>query len=105
MRRVVVTGVGIVSCLGNNQTEVYDSLLNTKSGIGFSEEYKKYNFKSQICGVPKIKVEEHIDRKIIRFMGEGSAYNYIAMKQRASLWDLEDLLSRMLCTQLTLLEQ
>ena len=44
MKRVVVTGIGIVSCLGNNQGEVYDSLLNTKSGIGFSEEYKKYNF-------------------------------------------------------------
>jgi 3-oxoacyl-[acyl-carrier-protein] synthase-1 len=81
MKRVVVTGVGIVSCLGNNQREVYDSLLNTKSGIGFSEEYKKYNFKSQICGIPKIKVEDHIDRKIIRFMGDGSAYNYIAMKE------------------------
>ena len=81
MKRVVVTGIGIVSCLGNNQNEVYDSLLNTRSGIGFSDEYKKYNFKSQICGIPKIKVEDHIDRKIIRFMGEGSAYNYIAMKE------------------------
>jgi 3-oxoacyl-[acyl-carrier-protein] synthase-1 len=81
MKRVVVTGIGIVSCLGNNQSEVYDSLLNTRSGIGFSEEYKKYNFKSQICGIPKIKVEDHIDRKIIRFMGEGSAYSYIAMKE------------------------
>jgi 3-oxoacyl-[acyl-carrier-protein] synthase-1 len=81
MKRVAVTGIGIVSCLGNNQAEVYDSLVNTRSGIGFSEEYKKYNFKSQICGTPKIKVEDHIDRKIIRFMGEGSAYNYIAMKE------------------------
>ena len=81
MKRVVVTGIGIVSCLGNNQSEVYDSLLNTRSGISFSEEYKKYNFKSQICGIPKIKVEDHIDRKIIRFMGEGSAYSYIAMKE------------------------
>ena len=81
MKRVVVTGIGIVSCLGNNQAEVYDSLLNTRSGIAFSEEYKKYNFKSQICGSPKIKVEDYIDRKIIRFMGEGSAYNYIAMKE------------------------
>ena len=81
MKRVVVTGIGIVSCLGNNQSDVYDSLLNTKSGIGFSDEYQKYNFKSQICGIPKIKVEDHIDRKIIRFMGEGSAYNYIAMKE------------------------
>ena len=81
MKRVVVTGVGIVSCIGNNQNEVYDSLLNTRSGISFSDEYKKYNFKSQICGVPEIKVEDYIDRKIIRFMGGGSAYNYIAMKE------------------------
>jgi 3-oxoacyl-[acyl-carrier-protein] synthase-1 len=81
MKRVVVTGIGVVSCLGNNQSEVYDSLLNTRSGITFSEEYKNYNFKSQICGIPKIKVEDHIDRKFIRFMGEGSAYNYIAMKE------------------------
>ena len=90
MKRVAVTGIGIVSCLGNNQSEVYDSLLNTKSGIGFSNEYKKYNFKSQICGVPKIKVEEHIDRKIIRFMGEGSAYNYIAMKEAVKDSGLEE---------------
>jgi len=90
MKRVAVTGIGIVSCLGNNQSEVYDSLLNTKSGIKFSEEYKKYNFKSQICGVPKIKVEEHIDRKIIRFMGEGSAYNYIAMKEAVADSGLEE---------------
>ena len=90
MKRVAVTGIGIVSCLGNNQSEVYDSLLNTKSGIGFSEEYKKYNFKSQICGIPKIKVEEHIDRKIIRFMGEGSAYNYIAMKEAVTDSGLEE---------------
>ena len=90
MKRVAITGIGIVSCLGNNQSEVYDSLLNTKSGIGFSEEYKKYNFKSQICGVPKIKVEEHIDRKIIRFMGEGSAYNYIAMKEAVTDSGLEE---------------
>ena len=90
MKRVAITGVGIVSCLGNNQKEVYDSLLNTKSGIRFSEEYKKYNFKSQICGIPKIKVEDHIDRKIIRFMGEGSAYNYIAMKEAVMDSGLEE---------------
>jgi 3-oxoacyl-[acyl-carrier-protein] synthase-1 len=90
VKRVVVTGIGIVSCLGNNQAEVYDSLLNTRSGITFSEEYKKYNFKSQICGVPKIKVEDYIDRKIIRFMGEGSAYNYIAMKEAVTDSGLEE---------------
>jgi len=89
MKRVVVTGIGIVSCLGNNQAEVFESLLNTKSGIGYSEEYKKFNFKSQICGVPKIKVEDHIDRKIIRFMGEGSAYNYIAMSEAVADSGLE----------------
>jgi len=81
MRRVVITGLGIVSCLGNNQTEVYQSLLNTKSGISFSEEYKEHNLKSHIHGKPNIKIEDHIDRKIIRFMGSGSAYNYIAMKE------------------------
>ena len=75
MKRVVITGVGIVSCLSNNQEEVYQSLLNTKSGITFSEEYKEYNLKSHIHGMPKIKLEDYIDRKIIRFMGNGSAYN------------------------------
>ena len=53
MRRVVVTGIGIVSCIGNNKTEVLDSLLKTKSGIVFSEEHKKYNFRSQVVGVIK----------------------------------------------------
>jgi len=81
MRRVVITGLGIVSCLGNNQDEVYQSLINTKSGISFSEEYKEHNLKSHIHGKPNIKIEDHIDRKIIRFMGSGSAYNYIAMKE------------------------
>ena len=81
MRRVVITGLGIVSCLGNSQDEVYKSLLNSKSGISFSSEYKEHNLKSQIHGKPNIKLEDHIDRKTIRFMGSGSAYNYIAMKE------------------------
>ena len=81
MKRVVVTGVGIVSCLGNNQSEVYNSLLNSKSGISFSEEYKEYNLKSNVHGKPKIKLEDHVDRKFIRFMGPGSAYNYISMNE------------------------
>ena len=55
MKRVVVTGIGIVSCLGNNKEEVYKSLLNSKSGITFSEEYKEYNLKSNVHGKPKIK--------------------------------------------------
>lgn len=90
MKRVAITGIGIVSCLGNNQSEVYESLINTKSGISFSEEYKKFNFKSQICGIPNIKFEDHIDRKFIRFMGDGSAYNYIAMKEAVANSGLEE---------------
>ena len=81
MKRVVVTGIGVVSCLGNNQKEVYDSLINTKSGISFAEEYKEHNLKSNIHGKPKIKLEDHVDRKALRFMGNGSAYNYVAMKE------------------------
>ena len=90
MRRVVVTGLGIVSCLGNNQKEVYNSLLNSKSGITFSEEYKEYNLKSHVHGKPSIKLEDHIDRKTIRFMGSGSAYNYIAMKEAIEDSGLEE---------------
>jgi len=90
MKRVVVTGIGIVSCLGNNQDEVYKSLINSKSGISFCEEYKEHNLKSHIHGKPKIKVEDHVDRKIIRFMGSGSAYNYIAMKEAVKDSGLED---------------
>ena len=81
MKRVVITGIGIVSCLGNNQKEVYESLLNSKSGISFCEEYKEHNLKSNIHGKPNIKIEDHVDRKIMRFMGDGSAYNYIAMNE------------------------
>ena len=90
MRRVVITGLGIVSCLGNNQQEVYQSLLNTKSGISFSEEYKEHNLKSQIHGKPNIKLQDHVDRKTIRFMGSGSAYNYIAMKEAITDSGLEE---------------
>ena len=81
MKRVVVTGLGVVSCLGNNQDEVYQSLVNTKSGITFSEEYKEHNLKSHVHGKPNIKLEDYIDRKVIRFMGAGSAYNYVAMSE------------------------
>ena len=90
MKRVVVTGIGVVSCLGNNQDEVYKSLLNSKSGITFSEEYKEYNLKSHIHGKPNIKLEDYVDRKTIRFMGSGSAYNYVAMKEAAKDSGLEE---------------
>jgi len=90
MRRVVVTGIGVVSCLGNNQEEVYQSLLNSKSGITFSEEYKEYNLKSNIHGKPNIKLEDHVDRKFIRFMGPGSAYNYVSMAEAVKDSGLEE---------------
>ena len=90
MKRVVVTGIGIVSCLGNNQEEVYQSLINSKSGITFSEEYKEYNLKSHVHGKPNIKLEDHVDRKVIRFMGDGSAYNYIAMREAVKDSGLEE---------------
>jgi len=91
MRRVVVTGIGIVSCIGNNKAEVLDSLLNTKSGIVFSDEHKKYNFRSQVVGnVKNLNIEKHIDRKIRRFMGEGSAYSYIALKEAIEESGLEE---------------
>ena len=91
MRRVVVTGLGIVSCIGNNKVEVLDSLLNTKSGIVFSEEQKKYNFRSQVSGTIKnLNLDEHIDRKQKRFMGGGSAYNFIALKEAIKESGLEE---------------
>ena len=91
MRRVVITGLGIVSCIGNNQVEVLDSLLNTKSGIVFSEDHKKYNFRSQVVGsIKNLNLSEHIDRKKMRFMGDGSAYNYIAMQESIKDSGLEE---------------
>ena len=90
MKRVVVTGIGIVSCLGNNQNEVYNSLINSKSGISFAEEYKEHNLKSNVHGKPNIKLEDHVDRKALRFMGNGSAYNYVAMKEAITDSGLED---------------
>ena len=90
MKRVGVTGIGVISCLGNNQKEVYQSLLNTKSGITFCEEYKEHNLKSHIHGKPNIKLEDHIDRKTIRFMGDGSSYNYVAMQEAIKDSGLEE---------------
>ncbi len=91
MRRVVITGIGIVSCIGNNQSEVLDSLLKTKSGIVFSEDHKKYNFRSQVVGsIKNLNLSDRIDRKKIRFMGDGSAYNYIAMQESINDSGLEE---------------
>ncbi len=79
MRRVAVTGLGIVSSIGNNKGEVLNSLKEGKSGIEFCEEYKERGLRSHVHGSVNINIDDHVDRKIRRFMGDGAAYNYIAM--------------------------
>ena len=81
VRRVVVTGLGIVSSIGNNKEEVLDSLKQGRSGIEFCETYRELGFRSHVHGSIKIDLEAVIDRKISRFMGDGAAYNYVAMEQ------------------------
>lgn len=81
MRRVVITGIGIVSPIGNNATEVEASLRAGKSGIVFAEDYAERGFRSQVKGQPKIVVEDLIDKRDLRFMGPGAAYNFISMQQ------------------------
>ena len=81
MRRVVVTGLGIVSSIGNNAAEVTDSLRHGRSGIVAADDYREMGFRSHIHGAPKIDLADHVDRKLLRFMGDGAAYNYIAMEQ------------------------
>ena len=80
-RRVVVTGLGIVSSIGNNKEEVAASLRDGRSGIVASEEYAEMGFRSRVYGALNIDVNSLIDRKVKRFMGDGAAYNYIAMQQ------------------------
>ena len=81
MKRVVVTGLGIVSSIGNNKTEVLDALRQGRSGIEHSQEYIDLGFRSAVHGPIRLKPAEHIDRKIVRFMGDGAAFNYLAMQQ------------------------
>ncbi len=81
MKRVVVTGLGIVSSIGNNRTDVVDSLKEGRSGIVVADVYQEMGFRSHIHGPIKINLDDLIDRKIKRFMGDGAAFNYIAMQQ------------------------
>jgi 3-oxoacyl-[acyl-carrier-protein] synthase-1 len=81
MRRVVVTGLGIVSSIGNNQREVTESLREGRSGIEYCETYAELGFRSHIHGSINIDLDALVDRKIRRFMGDGAAYNYVAMRQ------------------------
>ncbi|MCH6576422.1 MAG: beta-ketoacyl-ACP synthase I [Proteobacteria bacterium] len=81
MRRAVVTGLGIVSSIGNNKDEVLDSLREGRSGITFCEVYRDLGFRSHVHGSLKVTLEDVLDRKVRRFMGDGAAYNYLAMEQ------------------------
>ena len=81
MRRVVVTGMGIVSSLGNNKAEVLDSLREGRSGIAFSQAYADHGLRSNVCGPIRLNVAELIDRKLMRFMANGHAYAWIAMQE------------------------
>jgi len=81
MKRVVVTGMGIVSCLGNDVDSVTDSLKEGRSGIRFMEKYAELGLRSHVAGRPDIDTKDLIDRKVLRFMGDASAYAYISMAQ------------------------
>ncbi|SDI50249.1 beta-ketoacyl-ACP synthase I [Lutimaribacter saemankumensis] len=90
MRRVVVTGLGIVSSIGNNAEEVLAALKAGKSGITANEAMKEHGFRSQIAGDVKLDVTEHVDKRTLRFMGPGAAYAYIAMGQAIADSGLDD---------------
>jgi len=97
MKRAVITGIGIVSSIGNNKEEVLASLKSGKSGITFSEQFKEVGMRSQVWGDLKINPSEHIDRKVMRFMGDAAAYTYLSMQQAVADSNLpEDMVSNVL---------
>ena len=81
MKRVVVTGLGITSCIGTDKASVVEALREGRSGIRFKQEYADMGFRSQVAGVVDIDLKEHIDRKTFRFMGDAAGYSFVAMKQ------------------------
>jgi len=94
MKRVVITGMGIVSCLGNNKKDVLDSLKANRSGISFQESYAEIGLRSHVAGRVDIDFKEHIDRKILRFMADAAGYSYISMQEAIEDAGLtEDLIS------------
>ncbi|MBN8290432.1 beta-ketoacyl-ACP synthase I [Rhodobacter sp. NTK016B] len=90
MRRVVITGIGIISPIGNSAAEVDASLRAGKSGIVAAPEYTERGFRSQVQGMPQIDLAAHIDKRDLRFMGAGAAYNFLAMQQAIADSGLED---------------
>ncbi|MCO4810950.1 MAG: beta-ketoacyl-ACP synthase I [Gammaproteobacteria bacterium] len=90
MRRAVITGLGAVSCIGNSKDEIVDALRNGRSGIIANETFREMGLRSQISGTCHIDLKEHIDRKVLRFMGAAAAYAYISMQQAITDAGLED---------------
>jgi len=90
MRRVVVTGIGIISCIGNNQDEVLQSLKDGKSGITAAPEYAEMGFRSQVHGKPDIDLQEAIDKRLWRFMGDAAGYVHLSMEQAIADAGLEE---------------
>jgi 3-oxoacyl-[acyl-carrier-protein] synthase-1 len=90
LRRVVVTGLGIVSSIGNNADEVTESLKAGKSGIVAVPEYKELGFRSQVAGTIKLDIETAVDRRLRRFMGDGAAYNYVAAQEAIKMAGLTE---------------
>jgi len=90
MRRVVVTGMGIVSSIGNNTQEVLASLHDAKSGIVSADRYSELGFRSQVHGAPTLDLDSAVDRRVRRFMGDGAAWNYVAMQQAIQDAGLEE---------------
>ncbi|MDD9977293.1 MAG: beta-ketoacyl synthase N-terminal-like domain-containing protein, partial [Boseongicola sp.] len=90
MRRVVITGIGIVCPIGNNAAEVEANLRAGNSGISFQQDYADHGFRSQVAGIPDIDLEEHIDKRQLRFMGPTAAYAYLAMEQAIADSGLEE---------------
>ena len=90
MKRVVVTGIGIVSSIGNNAQEVVASLREAKSGIVKADKYAELGFRCQVHGAPSLDWEDAIDRKVRRFMGAGAGWNYVAMEQAIQDSGLEE---------------
>jgi len=90
MRNVVITGVGIKSCIGNDYAEVLANLQNAKSGIVFNEKYSEMGFRSCVSGSVNIDISEHIDRKLLRFMGESAGYAYLATKDALKMAGIDE---------------
>ncbi|WP_119273069.1 beta-ketoacyl-ACP synthase I [Taklimakanibacter deserti] len=90
MRRVVVTGIGIVSSIGNNAQEVLASLREAKSGVVKADDYARLGFRCQVHGAPRLDLDSAVDRRVRRFMGDGAAWNWVAMRQAITDAGLEE---------------